>query len=109
MTTPATAGGLTTEGTLALVVERLNDLREQQKADTAALTSAIESLRTEMQQQGQVYVPRQEWEQRNRLVDERHLSVTTELASRRVAWPAVAAVVLSAIAVAITVVNYIAS
>lgn len=118
MTTPATAGGLTVEATLHLVVERLEDLRKQQEKDTNALASSIESLRSEMQAQSQTYVPRAEWEQRNRLVDERHQSqgreigqLRTELTadvtavrttvseqekSRRVPWPSIASVAISA-------------
>ena len=73
------SGGLTVEATLALVVERLGDLRVQQEKDTVALTNAIAELRQEMQENSRTYVPRAEWEQRNRLVDERHETRGKEL------------------------------
>lgn len=116
MTTPATAGSLTTEGTLALVVERLADLKAQQEKDTATLTAAIEALRVDTQQQGRVYVPRQEWEQRNRLVDERHESrgkeiadLRTELTARRVSWPAVVGGVAGAGSLLLVIIQYVAT
>jgi len=70
------------------VVERLNDLREQQKADTATLTAAIESLRSEMTAQRESYVLRSEWTQRNAQVDERTAGLGREIGTLRTAHAA---------------------
>lgn len=114
MTTPATAGGLTTEGTLALVVERLDDLRREMREGTTKTDAAIESLRAELQQQRQAYVPRPEWERRNLQIDERTAGLgreirqlRAELASKRLSWPAVAGGVGGIVSVAIVIITYI--
>ena len=116
MTTPATAGGLTTEGTLALVVERLDDLRREMREGTAKTDAAIDSLRQELQAQRQVYVPRSEWVQRNDRVDERTTGLgreiaqlRAELASKRLPWPSVVAAVCGIASLAVILVNYIAT
>lgn len=75
--------------TLAVVVARLDDLREDMKA-----------LRDEVRATGANVVGRGEWTQRNNLVDSRFeghgreiAHIRTDLASRRTPWPAVAGAV----------------
>lgn len=107
---------MTTEGTLALVVERLEDLRREVRADGEKTATAIESLRAELQQQRQAYVPRTEWEQRNRQVDERTAGLgreigqlRAELAAKRLSWPAVAGGIGGVVSVAIVIIREIAA
>lgn len=117
MTTPNTGTPrLTQDGVLALVVERLDDLRREVREDSAKTAAAITALTAKVDSLSRAYVPRQEWEQRNRLVDERHetqgreiADLRTELASKRLTWPAVVGGLAGMIAVAITLVNYIAT
>lgn len=91
----------TLETTLAVLVSRVEDLR----GDVAA-------MRTDQATQRSGMVPRTEWEQRNRHVDETFRTtgreigdLRTELRSRRTPWPAVASVVLAAVALGLTLVQ----
>lgn len=89
--------------TLAVVVARLDDLR----TDMANLRSEIGSQRNEV-------VARNEWLQRNAYVDSRIdglgtdiTDLKTDMASRRAPWWSVVAVVISLIAVAMGIIEYI--
>jgi hypothetical protein len=88
MTTPAPDNTATQ---VAVVIARLDDVRE----DIAQLRDAITTSSAEK-------VGRGEWIQRNQHVDSRFqqlgrevAQLRTELAARRLPWPAVAAVVVS--------------
>ena len=71
------------DATLAVVVARLDDLREQQRRDTETLTEAIEVLRRELATSRGDMVSRGEWVQRNSAVDARFQEMGREVAGLR--------------------------
>lgn len=90
--------------TLAVVVARLDDLRD----DMRAMRQELASHRADL-------VPRGEWEQRNRHVDARfqeqgreianlRTEVRTEAQSRRQPWTAVAAAIVGIASIALTLI-----
>jgi hypothetical protein len=97
---------------LAVAAEQLVGLR----SDTGRILEELAAMRLTL-------VPRTEWEQRNRQVDERHQqlgreigaertdrqraddALRAELNSRRVPWTAVGALILSALAIAVPLVR----
>lgn len=76
------------DATLAVVVARLDDLREQQRRDTETLTEAIESLRRELSTSRADMVSRGEWVQRNAAVDLRFQEQGREIGGLRTAQTA---------------------
>lgn len=98
--------------TLAVVVARLDDLRE-----------SVAELRVELRSSTANVVPRGEWEQRNRAVDARFEGQGREIAilrtdivqartiaeQRRPAWPVILAAVVSVISVAVVLIQSIGS
>lgn len=113
------------DATLAVVVARLDDLRDQQRQDTKALTESIEALRRLVAESRGDMVARDTWETRNAHVDSRFhdqgreiadlrtthaadiAALRQDLASRRMPWPSVAAAVTGVAALAITLVQII--
>lgn len=113
------------DATLAVVVARLDDLREQQRADTKALSESIEALRRQLADSRGDMVSRDTWETRNAHVDGRFqdqgreigdlrtthatdiAELRQELASRRMPWPSVAAALTGVAALALTVIQLI--
>jgi hypothetical protein len=118
------------DATLAVVVARLNDLRDQQRADTKALTEAIEGLRTELAASRITLVSRGEWAERNSAVADRFqehgreigslrtaletkatalegkiTALETKIDGRRAPWWSVAAVLIAGAAVAWSIVS----
>lgn len=94
----------TVETTLAVLVSRVEDLR----GDVSAMRADQTAQRSGM-------VPRTEWEQRNRFVDDtfrgygREIGdLRTELRARRVPWPSVGAFVVAACALGLAVVQALA-
>lgn len=94
----------TDRATLAVVVARLDDLRD----DMRAMRQELASHRADL-------VPRGEWEQRNRHVDARfqeqgrevaslRTELRTEIQSRRQPWTAVAGAVVAIASIALTLV-----
>lgn len=82
--------------TLAVVVARLDDVRED-----------IRELRTEVTTSVADKVSRGEWNEHKQLVESRHAGLgreiaqlRTELASRRMPWPAVGALVVAIVSLA---------
>lgn len=73
----------TETATLAVVVARLDDLRDQQRRDTEMLTRQIGTLQQALEDQRATFVPRGEWEQRNRLVDDRFDRLDREVGQGR--------------------------
>jgi chromosome segregation ATPase len=71
------------DATLAVVVARLDDLRGQQRADTKALTEAIEGLRSELAASRLTLVSRGEWDQRNAAVADRFQEHGREIGTLR--------------------------
>lgn len=113
------------DATLAVVVARLDDLREQQRADTKTLTESIEAVRQQLAAMRGEVVSRDTWETRNAHVDGRFqdqgreigdlrtshakdiADLRADIASRRAPWWSVAAVVVAAAALAITLIQII--
>jgi hypothetical protein len=101
---------------LAVALSQLDGLR----TDVGSVLTQLTSMRSEL-------VPRTEWEQRNRTVDERHQQIgrelgaeradrqrsddamrsefRAELAARRVPWTAVGALILAALAIGVPVIQ----
>lgn len=110
---------LTVEAALAVLLDRTETQGKQ-----------LENMATTMASIHAAYVPRTEWEQRNRTVDERHQNLGREIAaereerrraddsgraelkaevtSRRHPWPTVLGAIAAAVALAISVLNRMA-
>ncbi len=113
------------DATLAVVVARLDDLREQQRADTKSLTDSIEALRRLLAESRGEMVSRDTWETRNAHVDGRFqdqgreigdlrtthaadvAALRQEIASRRMPWTSVAAALTGVAALALTIIQLI--
>lgn len=113
------SGPLSTEAALAVLLDR-----------TEAQGKTLDGLARALQDVSKAYVPRTEWEQRNRTVDERHQSdgreiaaeredrkraddalraeLRAEVTSRRHPWPTVLGAIVAAVALAVSVMNRMA-
>lgn len=113
-------GPLTTEAALAVLLDR-----------TEAQGKTLDSLARTLSDVHTTFVPRTEWMQRNVQVDERHQAdgreiateradrqraddairaeLRAELTSRRHPWPTVVGSVAALVALALSIVNYVAN
>lgn len=92
--------------TLAVVVNRLEDLRNDFKTDRDERRAEFDELRRDLRRSHEDKVSRLEWVQHNAFVDQRFLDTTKDIAemkqedaARRMPWTNYAAVVVSVFAV----------
>lgn len=67
------------------------------------LGKSLDELKLTLSTSNLLYVPRAEWELRNKLVDERHERMERDQAQRRAPWWSALAVILAAVALGWTI------
>lgn len=75
--------------------------------EVKSMKDTLTELRDEVRKERDNHVSRNEWEQRNKTIDERFAAIIADTASRRVPWTGVAAILIAAGALMLNLTPYI--